>query len=187
MPGLAFPLRSPGPDAARRRTVKIGALALVAWLALNLAELCYAATWPAVQPSQQSVAAWLVGHHEREGLAGYWQAASTTVTSGGRVLVAAITLPAASAAGQPGTDQAAAYRWESSADWYQPAGHDATFVIAVTDPTAPGGGGLPVTEVRARFGRPAAQYQIGQDVIMLYDYNLLTRLQIPAIGGFKSP
>jgi hypothetical protein len=168
---------------ARRRTVKIGALALVAWLALNLAEVCYAATWPAQPPSQQAVAAWLAAHHERDGLAGYWQAASTTVTSGGRVLVAAITLPAAAAAGPPGTDQAAAYRWESSADWYQPARHDATFVIAVTDPTAPGGGGLPVTEVRARFGRPAAQYQIGQDVIMLYDYNLLTRLTATPFPG----
>jgi len=173
---------------ARRRTVKIGAVALVAWLALNLAELCYTATWPAQQPSQQAVAAWLAAHHERDGLAGYWQAASTTVTSGGQVLVAAITLPAAPAAGQPGTDQAgtdqaAAYRWESSADWYQPARHDATFVIAVTDPAAPSGGGLPVTEVRARFGRPAAQYQIGQDVIMLYDYNLLTRVTATAFPG----
>jgi hypothetical protein len=168
---------------ARRRTVKIGALALVAWLALNLAELCYAATWPAQPPSQQAVAAWLAAHHERDGLAGYWQAASTTVTSGGQVLVAAITLPAAPAAGQPGADQAAAYRWESSADWYQPARHDATFVIAVTDPAAPGGGGLPVTEVRARFGRPVAQYQIGQDVIMLYDYNLLSRLTATSFPG----
>jgi hypothetical protein len=176
LPGLAFPLRSPGPDAARRRSVRIAALALGAWLALNMAELCYAATWPAGQPSQQAVAAWLVGHHEREGLAGYWQAASTTVTSGGQVLVAAITLPAVPAAG-------VAYRWESSADWYQPARHDATFVIAVTDPAAPGGGGLPVTEVRARFGRPAAQYQIGQDVIMLYDYNLLTRLTATPFPG----
>ena len=183
LPGLAFPLRSSGPDAARRRSVRIAALALGAWLALNMAELCYAATWPAVQPSQQAVAAWLVGHHEREGLAGYWQAASTTVTSGGQVLVAAITLLAAPAAGQTVTDQALAYRWESSADWYQPARHDATFVIAVTDPAAAANGGLPVTEVSARFGRPAAQDQIGQDVIMLYDYNLLTRLTATSFPG----
>jgi hypothetical protein len=182
LPGLAFPLRSSGPDAARRRSVRIAALALGAWLALNMAESCYAATWPAVQPSQQAVAAWLVGHHEREGLAGYWQAASTTVTSGGQVVVAAITLPAAPAAGQTATDQALAYRWESSADWYQPARHDATFVIAVTDPAA-AGGGLPVTDARARFGRPVAQDQIGQDVIMLYDYNLLTRLTATPFPG----
>jgi hypothetical protein len=166
---------------ARRRTVKIGALALVAWLALNLAEVCYAATWPAQPPSQQAVAAWLAAHHERDGLAGYWQAASTTVTSGGQVLVAPITLPAAPAAGRPATGQAVAYRWESSADWYQPVRRDATFVIAVTDQAA--ASGLPVAEVRARFGRPAAQYQIGQDVIMLYDYNLLTRLTATPFPG----
>jgi hypothetical protein len=175
LPGLAFPPRSPGPGPARRRPVKIAALALGAWLALNVAELCYVATWPAVQPSQQAVAAWLIAHHERDGLAGYWQAASTTVTSGGRVLVAAITLPAAPGAGGTAASQAVAYRWEASADWYQAARHDATFVIAVTDPSA-AGGGLPVKEVRARFGGPVAQYQVGQDVIMLYGYNLLTRL-----------
>jgi hypothetical protein len=183
LPGLAFPLRSSsGPDAARRRSVRIAAVALGAWLALNLAEVCYIATWPALQPQQQAVAAWLVGHHERAGLAGYWQAASTTVTSGGQVLVAAVTLPAAPAAGQTGTGQAVAYRWESSADWYQPARRDATFVIAVTDPAA-ADGGLPVTEVRARFGRPVAQDQIGQDVIMLYDYNVLTRVTATSFPG----
>jgi hypothetical protein len=182
LPGLASPLRSSGADAARRRSVRIAALALGAWLALNMAELCYTATWPAVQPSQQAVAAWLAGHHERDGLAGYWQAASTTVTSGGQVLVAAITLSAAPSAGNTVTYQALAYRWESSADWYQPARHDATFVIAVTDPAAPDGG-LPVTAVRARFGRPVARYQVGQEVIMLYDYNLLTRLTATPFPG----
>jgi hypothetical protein len=121
------------------------------------------------------VADWLVSHHERAGLAGYFQATSTTVTSGGRVLVAGITLPAGAAAGQPASDRPAAYRWESAADWYQPARHDATFVIAVAGPTA-SGGGLPVTAVRASFGMPVAQYQVGNDVIMLYGYNLLTRL-----------
>jgi hypothetical protein len=173
-----------------RRSARIAALALSGWLAVSAAEVVYDATWPAVQPSQQAVAAWLVAHHERDGLAGYWQAASTTVTSGGQVLAAAVTLPAApaapaaptaSAAGGGTAGQAVSYRWESSADWYQPARHDATFVIAVTG-QAPAAG-LSVTEVRARFGRPAAQYLVGQDVIMLYDYNLLTRVTATAFPG----
>jgi hypothetical protein len=158
-----------------RRFVRVAAVALSTWLAAGVAEVGYDATWPAAQPSQQAVAAWLTAHHERDGLAGYWQAASTTVTSGGRVLVAAITLPVAP------TGQAVSYRWESSAGWYQPARHDATFVIAVTG-QAPAAG-LSVTQVRARFGRPAAQYQVGQDVIMLYDYNLLTRVAATAFHG----
>ncbi len=128
------------------------------------------------------MADWLVSHHERAGLAGYFQATSTTVTSGGQVLVAGITLPAGASAGQPASDRPAAYRWESSADWYQPARHDATFVIAVADPTA-SGGGLPVTAVRASFGRPVAQYEVGNDVIMLYGYNLLTRLAPATFPG----
>jgi hypothetical protein len=164
-----------------RRFARVAALALSAWLAVSVAELGYDTTWPAVQPSQQAVAAWLVAHHERDGLAGYWQAASTTVTSGGQVLVAAVTLPAAPAAGQSAAARAVAYRWESSADWYQPARHDATFVIAVTNQAA--AAGLSVPQVRARFGPPAAQYQVGQDVIMLYDDNLLTRVTASAFPG----
>jgi hypothetical protein len=175
------------PPAARwlpvplRRYPWLPGLALGAWLALTVAELGYTATWPARTPPQQSVAAWLVSHHERAGLAGYFQATSTTVTSGGQVLVAGITLPAGAAAGQPASDRPAAYRWESSADWYQPARHDATFVIAVADPAA--SGGLPVPAVRASFGSPVAQYRVGSDIIMLYGYNLLTRLAPATFPG----
>jgi hypothetical protein len=169
------------PLAGRRRpawprSAWLPGAALGAWLALTVAEVGYTATWPALPPPQQSVAAWLVSQHERAGLAGYFQATSTTVTSGGRVLVAGITLPAAASAGQPASDRPAAYRWESAADWYQPARHDATFVIAVAGPAAARAGGLPVQAVRASFGRPVAQYQVGADVIMVYGYNLLTRL-----------
>jgi hypothetical protein len=179
---LAGRVLVPGPGTARGRRIPVAALALGTWLALTVAELCYAATWPALQPAQQPVAAWLVSHHERTGLSGYWQATSTTVTSGGQVLVAGITLPAAQSAGQPPADRAAGYRWESSADWYQPARHDATFVIAVADPAAPGGG-LPVPAVRACYGPPVTQQQIGNEVIMLYNYNLLTRLSPTTFPG----
>ncbi len=158
-----------------------------------MAELGYAAAWPAVPPPQQAVAAWLVAHHERAGLAGYWQAASTTVTSGGRVLVAAITLgPAPATPVAPRRRPSArpahagqADRWESSAAWYQPARHDATFVIAVD---RPGRAGRPVGRGGPRPLRPpAAQYQVGQDVIMLYRYNLLTRLRGPRSPARADP
>jgi hypothetical protein len=156
---------------ARARRVSIAPLALGAWLAVGVAELCYAAAWPATPPPQRAVAAWLVSQHERAGLAGYWQADATTVTSGGRVLVAPIVIPATSKA----PVEAAADRWESSAAWYQPAQRDATFVIAVTGPGAPAG--LSPAAVRASFGPPAAEHEVGQDLIMLYRYNLLTRLR----------
>jgi hypothetical protein len=173
---LARRLRPAAPGV-----LKIAPLALGAWLALSVAEVGYAATWPAVQPSQQAVASWLVAHHERAGLAGYWQAASTTVTSGGQVLVAPITLTADPVGGRPTAGPAAVYHWEASADWYQPARYDATFVIAVTD--QPGvSAGLTVAEVRGVFGQPVAQHQVGQDVIMQYDGNLLAR-----VGGTAFP
>jgi hypothetical protein len=154
-----------------------------------LAELCYAAAWPATPPPQQALATWLVSQHEREGLAGYWQADATTVTSGGQVLVAPITLPAPakravsslSRHAVSGSGSARADRWESSAAWYQQSQCDATFVIAVTGPAAVGG--LSPTAVRARFGAPAAEHRIGQDVVMLYRYNLLTRLAGTSFPG----
>jgi hypothetical protein len=164
----------------RRRSAPLSGVVLGTWLALTVAELSYTATWPTSQPPQQSVAAWLVSQHEHAGLSGYWQATSTTVTSGGQVLVAAVTLPEAR---YPGSGRPAAYRWESSADWYQPAHHDATFFIAVANPAAPGGGGLPASAVRAYFGPPVARHQIGNEIIMLYNYNLLTRLTPTTFPG----
>jgi hypothetical protein len=210
-----------GPGAARWRRVGIADLTVGAWLALSLTELCYAATWAAVPSPQQAVAAWLASHHEHEGLSGYWQADATTVTSGGQVLVAPITLPTTAevegipsfsrnrardaplrptrnrytlptAAGnaqaiqaQPGHahkgGKAEADRWESSAAWYQPGQRQANFVIAVTGPAA--ADGLSPTAVRGSFGPPAAEHRVGQDLIMLYDYNLLTRLTGTSFPG----
>jgi hypothetical protein len=153
------------------------------WLALNLAGLCYAATWPAAQQAQQPVAAWLTAHRQATGLSGYWQAAATTVASGGRVTVAPIVVqPGRAASTGKAPPRAEADRWESSAAWYQPGTRDATFVIAVLTPAAPGGG-LSVATARACFGPPAAEHRIGQDVILLYRYNLLTRVADTAFPG----
>jgi hypothetical protein len=138
---------------------------LAAWLAAGLAALCYAATWAPMKPPQQALADWLAGHHYTEGLATYWQANSITVTSGGKVLVATVT-----------ADGTHVRRWETAADWYDPASRRANFVIAGTDPAADLGA-LPVSTARAAFGRPARQYQVGGYVVMVYDYNLLTRVQ----------
>ena len=99
------------------------------------------------------------------------RAPQTTVTSGGRVLVAPVT-----AAG------IAAKHWEASSAWYQPSRHRATFVIAEVHPTY-AEDALTVASVRARFGLPAAEYHVGGDVVMIYRYNLLTRLHGRAFPG----
>jgi hypothetical protein len=140
-------------------------VALAGWLAVGVAEAGDAATWPASRMPVQNVAAWLVAHHQRDGLAAYWQGPETTVASGGRVLVAPVTASAA-----------AADHWEASSAWYQPSRYRATFVIAELRPDDPRDS-LTVVRVRARFGRPAAEYQVGGDIVMVYGYNLLSRLR----------
>jgi hypothetical protein len=149
---------------------------LAVWLACGLTALCYAATWGPLAPQNQALVNWLVEHKYTEGLASYWQANSTTVTSGGKVLVGTITAQ--------GT---AVRHWEALAGWYDPSHQRANFVIAVrgSDPAVPG---LSTATVRASFGRPARQYRVAQYyVIMVYDYNLLTKLggrTFPGLPGY---
>ena len=149
---------------ARWRPGRVAVPALAAWLAAGLAALCFAATWAPMAPPDQSLANWLAGHRYTEGLAAYWQANATTVTSGGMVHVAPITAQATEAR-----------HWEASASWYDPSRRNVNFVIAVAD-TSASPGGLSTAAVRRQFGRPAGQFLVGQNVIMVYDYNLLTRL-----------
>jgi hypothetical protein len=156
---LASVRRLPG----RRLPGRAAALALGTWLAVGLAALCFAASQPQAPPTNQGLANWLVAHHYTDGLAGYWQSNATTVASGGKVQVTPIAYQA--------TGQSS---WESAADWYQAGDRRADFVVAVADPTATG---VVTTAAALRsFGRPAHQYQVGPYVVMVYDYNLLTRL-----------
>jgi len=141
------------------------------WLAAGLAALCFAASWAPLAPPQQQLATWLASHHYTEGLAAYWQANSTTVVTGGQVLL------------RPVTPQADVVRhWETSSAWYDPAQSRADFVIAASDPSVPPGG-LSIPTVRKRFGQPAREYTVGPYVVMVYDYNLLTRLGGRAFPG----
>jgi hypothetical protein len=173
LPPLAARL---APSAARLlpnglKPGRAATVALAVWLAAGVAEMGYGATWPAQSVPVQTVADWLVAHHERDGLASYWQAAETTVTTGGRVLVAPVTGTARSL-----------IRWNASSRWYRRRLHRATFVIAEVRPPQPEDS-LPIAVVRARFGPPAAEYHVGDDIILTYRYNLLTRLQHRAFPG----
>ena len=154
---------------------RVGVPLLAAWLAAGLAALCFAATWTPLGPPNQQLADWLSGHGYTEGLATYWQANATTVVSDGKVLVAPITPSATSVR-----------RWESSITWYDPSRHRANFVIAMSNPDS-GLGGLSTATVRKSFGRPAHQYQVEGYVVMVYDYNLLTRLKGRIFPGVEPP
>ena len=174
LPSSARPLieRIVAARVAATATVTTAAtVALSGWLAVGVADAGYAATWPASPVPVQSVAAWLVAHHQRDGLAAYWQAADTTVASGGRVLVAPVTASAD-----------AADHWEASSAWYQPSRYRATFVIAELHPDGVRDS-LTVARVRARFGLPAAEYHVGGDIVVVYRYNLLSRLHGRTLAG----
>ena len=155
--------------SSRPATVVFSLLGI--WLAAGLAALCFAASWAPLAPPQQQLATWLAGHHYTEGLAGYWQANSTTVVTGGQVLVAPVT-----------PESLDVRHWQSSSAWYDPAQSRADFVIAASDPSVPPGG-LSIPTVRKRFGQPAREYTVGPYVVMVYDYNLLTRLRYGAFPG----
>ena len=164
-------LRIRGARGARA-VLATGVVAVfAAWLAASLAALCYAATWTPMGPPEQRLVNWLVSHHYTDGVAQYWQGSATTVASGGKVLVAPIT---------PATLQVR--RWESSSGWYDPAQRDANFVIAAADPSAVQGG-LSIPLVRQHFGRPAREYRVGPYEVMVYDYNLLTKVSGGAFPG----
>lgn len=129
-----------------------------------LAALAYGAAQPSPPAANQPLADWLVAHGFTDGLAGYWQANSTTLDSGGRVHVSAVTLT--------GRGYLTPYQWETDDAGYNPSLHDATFVVA--DGPAP----LPYAQWAASrtFGPPQRIYHYDGYTIMVWDTNLLTRL-----------
>jgi hypothetical protein len=158
------------PKRSRRPATVVFSV-LGVWLAAGLAALCFSASSAPLDPPQQQLAMWLASHHYTEGLSAYWQASSSTVVTGGQVLVVPVT-----------PESLDARHWESSSAWYDPAHSRADFVVAKSDPSAPPGG-LSILAVRKRFGQPAREYTVGPYVVMVYDYNLLTRLGGRAFPG----
>jgi hypothetical protein len=129
-----------------------------------LAALGYGAAQPSVPPANEPLAAWLVAHRLSDGLAGYWQANSTTVDSGRRVLVSSVT--------QGADGKLMPYQWETDDANYDPAGHYANFVVA--DGPAPLQG-MPAAATLT-FGPPARTYHADGYTIMVWNTNLLAKL-----------
>lgn len=165
--GAVLAGRTAGPWLARRRLPRLVLTPVLAVaLAGYLAALGFAAAQPKQQAETQGLADWLVAHHLTGGLAKYWGAASTTLSSGGRVLV----VPTADLGKQP-------YTWVAKAGWYDPAVTRATFVVAVPGP----GNAYAFSEagVRRAFGKPAHEYRVAQYIIMVWDKNLLLQVRKP--------
>jgi hypothetical protein len=162
---LGLATRSATELAGRlRRAARGGLLAALTVLAAGyLASLGYGAAQASVPATNEPLAAWLTAHRLTDGLAGYWQANSTTLETGRRILVAAVTYDAA------GT--LAPYQWETDDTDYDPALHYANFVVAG------GPSGLPGMQGAAErtFGKPAQTYQADGYTIMVWHKNLLAR------------
>jgi len=147
-----------------RRAARGGLLAALTVLGAGyLASLGYGAAQAPVPAANEPLAAWLTAHRLTDGLAGYWQANSTTLETGRRILVAAVTYDAA------GT--LAPYQWETDDTDYDPALHYANFVVAG------GPSGLPGMQGAAErtFGKPAQSYQADGYTIMVWHKNLLAQ------------
>jgi len=140
---------------------------LAVGLAVMLAALGYNDIQPKAVPPSSQLAVWLEAHHLTSGLAGYWESNITTLDSGGRVRLV-------STVGGGTTAQ----EYESDAAWYNPAISQANFIVSYSRSTDPS----PVrpSVVRARYGTPAHVYHFEDYTIMVYDYNLLTRVTVPA-------
>jgi hypothetical protein len=148
--------------ASRLRLAGLTAGALL--LAGYLAGLGYELTRPEAPPDNAALASWLAAHHLTYGLAGYWQASSVTVDSGGQVMVRG--LPQHSA--QP-------YLWLAKASWYDPAAHQADFIVIDTQ-TARFASWLPRATILKDAGPPVRTYRTGPYIVMVWDKNLLASL-----------
>ncbi len=149
---------------AATRTKPWALLALAVVAGGYLGALAYDLAQPSAPPANQPLASWLVAHRLTDGLAGYWQASSTTVDSGGRVLLSAVTL------GRKG--RLVPYQWETDDSGYDPSLHYANFVV--TDGPLP----LPGASSAAlrTFGPPQRVYRYDRYTVMVWDTNLLRHL-----------
>ncbi len=133
--------------------------ALTAVLACYCLLLAHDATRPAPFSPNQRAAAWLAAHHLRYGLASYWEASSVTLDSGGYVRVRPIrTLHG----------EILLTHWNAVDSWYDPALHDARFVIFRRCQ-----GCLSMAGLRTAFGRPAHVYRVVNYLVLVWNKNLL--------------
>ena len=147
---------------------------LGAVLAVYLAGLGVDLATASPSTSAQALPRWLSAHRLSYGLGPYWSSASVTLASGGQVRVLALS----------GGAHLHGYGWETKVSWYDPRKHVAGFVLLCPVPAglyqAP-----PVRSpaVYQAFGRPARVYRADGCRVLVYDYNLLTRLSLRGQRG----
>jgi hypothetical protein len=122
------------------------------------------------------VTAWLAAHHLSYGLADYWNANAMTVDSDNQVQVRYVSRIGDKLVQRP---------WESASSWYDPARHDATFLVTPgpANVCSPGTPAVWEAAARATFGPPSGTYRVAGFVILVWDKNLLPDLATVAPHG----
>jgi hypothetical protein len=131
-----------------------------------LAALGYSAAQPAVPAMSEPLATWLVARGYSHGLAGYWQAGSTTLDAGARVSVSSV--------GHGPGGRVVPGHWETSTLQYDPSRQYADFVVVKNSGTYSTRWLRGAAE--RTFGPPRQIYVVGPYTIMTWHANLLTRL-----------
>jgi len=146
--------------------------ALAVLLACYTAALAFDVAQPAVPAHDQSLADWLVAHHFTYGLSNYFEGNVTTLDSGGRVHLIAVSW---------GPRKSVPRAYQSDASWYDPQLHYANFVVntGADQPKAI----IPPLDLSNAFGPPARVYHDGPYTIMVWNKNLLADLGRPPKVG----
>jgi hypothetical protein len=146
--------------------------ALAVLLACYTAALGFDVAQPSIPAHDQSLADWLVAHDFRYGLSNYFEGNITTLDSGGRVHLVAVSW---------GADKSVPRAYQSDTSWYDPELHYANFVVntGADQPQAI----IPSGDLRQAFGRPAKIYHDGPYTILVWNKNLLADLGRPAKEG----
>jgi hypothetical protein len=169
----------PGQLAGVPRRLKpalAGASAAV--LACYAAALGYGAAQPPVPDSMQAIIPWLEAHHLTHGLGTYNEANLTTMDSGGRVAVRAVSWQFTGNVPRS---------FESDADWFDPRHDFANFIVTNTADTTPNrdkslrrSSMIPSQAIAAlHAGPPAHVYHYQTFTILVWDHNLLEDLGSP--------
>ena len=152
-------LADPDRWSVRRglRRTAIGTIGGVTALAV-----LFAAAQPTAAADSSGLIAKLRALRLSYGISDYQVASSTTVESDQRVNVRAVVWNG---------DGFDVYGWETRTPWYSAAKHDASFFV-----TSASDGGTTPADVVSAFGRPEAEYRVGEYEVLVYRYNLLTRV-----------
>ncbi|HEY0998898.1 MAG TPA: hypothetical protein VGD83_04610 [Streptosporangiaceae bacterium] len=156
-----------GPRLLAGKALRVPLRPVLAVVAAGyLAALGYGAAQPAVPAMSEPLATWLVAGGYNHGLAGYWQAGSTTLDAGARVSVSSVG-PGPGGRVVPG-------HWETSTLPYDPSRQYADFVVVKNSGTYSTRWLRGAAE--RTFGPPRHTYVVGPYTIMTWHANLLTRL-----------